>query len=137
MTTLDLILWVARIFFKERLKPRFNLARAIKSYCKHGGFSDHFLSKDKPITIRPLAKFVGGETLANQNAGIHFYLKDYLELLDFTGRAILEDKIGHIDNALPSILQRLSINHKSWFENTLNFEALYRKRFAPKLMLTG
>ncbi len=61
---------------KERLKPRFDLARAIKTYCKHGGFSDHFLCEDKPISIRPLAKFVGGETLANQNAGIHFSLKD-------------------------------------------------------------
>jgi len=121
---------------KERLKPAFDLAAAIKSYCEHGGFPDHFLSKANPITIRPLAEFSGGETLNNQSAAIHFYLKDYLELIDFTGRAILENKAGHIDSTMPPVLERLSISYKTWFENALNFEALYYKRFAPKFLLT-
>ncbi len=74
----------------------------------NGGFSDHFLAEVNPIPVRLLAKFMGGETLINQNSGIHFHFNDYLELLDFTGRAIVENKTGHIDNSLPSILQHLN-----------------------------
>ncbi len=122
---------------KERLTPTFDLAAAVKTYCEHGGFSDHFLAEVNPIPVRPLAEFVAGETLINQNFCIHFHFNDYLELLDFTGRAIVENKTGDIDNSLPTILQRLSISHKTWFENALNFEALYFKRFAPKFLLTG
>ncbi len=80
---------------------------------------------------------MGAETLTNQSAGIHFNFEDYLELVDFTGRAILENKAGYIDSRMPAILERLSISHKTWFENALNFEALYYKRFAPRLLLTG
>ncbi len=122
---------------KERIHPAFDLNAAIKSYCEHGGFSDHLLSRNDPIHIRPLAQFTGGESLSNQDRGVHFDFKDYLELLDFTGQVIREDKTGFIDNTLPPILDRLSIDGKSWFENCQHFETLYYKRFRSKHLLTG
>jgi len=83
-----------------------------------------------------LAKFNGGERQESSFSGINFYLKDYLELVDYSGRAIREDKTGHIDNNLPAILNRLSIPQERWFENCQQFEALYRDRFAPKMLFT-
>jgi hypothetical protein len=38
--------------------------------------------------------------------GIPLNLQDYIELVDWTGRAIWEDKQGYIDNNLPPILER-------------------------------
>lgn len=51
--------------------------------------------------------------------------------------AIVQNKSGHIDNQIPGIMFRLSIKPKTWFDNALNFEALYYKRFAPRFLLTG
>ncbi len=113
---------------KERIEPKFDLSRAIQSYCAHGGFSDH-LQCDNPIPIKPLAAFVGGEKL-NNAPGIHFEFKGYLELVDFTGRAIRDGKTGHIDEGFPPIIQRLGMEEKLWFRDCQNFEALYYQRFA-------
>ena len=122
---------------KERISPTFDLTSAVKSYCEHGGFSHQLLHKTDPIPVRPLAEFIGGQTRENQCSGIHFNFSDYLELLDFTGRAIVQGKSGHIDNQLPNILLRLTLKPKTWLENVQGFEALYHKRFAPLFLLTG
>jgi REP element-mobilizing transposase RayT len=41
-------------------------------------------------------------------------LRDYLELVDWTGRVIRADKRGAIDARLPPILQRLNIDEEAW-----------------------
>ena len=115
---------------KERIKPQFNLSRAIKSYICQGGFSEH-LQCENPIPIKPLVSFIGGERL-NQAPGIHFEFKDYLELVDFTGRAIRDDKTGHINEGFPPILQRLGMDEMLWFDDCQNFEARYYQRFCKK-----
>ena len=58
--------------------------------------------------------------------GVPFALKDYIELVDWTGRIIREDKRGHIDNSLPNILDRLSIDADSWKVLTTEFEKHFR-----------
>jgi len=45
---------------------------------------------------------------------IPYNLKDYLQLVDWTGRAIREDKPGFIDAAHPPILSRLGIDANGW-----------------------
>lgn len=45
---------------------------------------------------------------------IPFGLHDYLELVDWTGRALRADKPGAIELTLPPILARLSVNHEAW-----------------------
>ena len=47
---------------------------------------------------------------------IGFDLHDYLELVDYSGRAIRDDKRGFIVQATPPILQRLGINPDAWLE---------------------
>ncbi len=51
---------------------------------------------------------------AIQDSDIPFTLTDYLELVDWTGRAIREDKRGHIPAQLPPILERLRIDPAHW-----------------------
>lgn len=46
--------------------------------------------------------------------GMPFRLMDYLELVDWTGREIRDDKRGHIHRALPPILSRLGFEAEDW-----------------------
>jgi hypothetical protein len=41
-------------------------------------------------------------------------LSDYLQLVDWSGRAVRSDKRGAIDDRAPPILQRMSIAHDVW-----------------------
>ena len=45
----------------------------------------------------------------NEN-DIDFTLADYIDLVDSTGRLIVADKKGFIDNNLPPVLDRLGVN---------------------------
>ena len=53
---------------------------------------------------------------------IPFYWRDYLELIDWMGRAILPNKSGAIALASPKILKRLEINCDDWLENMPRIE---------------
>jgi hypothetical protein len=64
--------------------------------------------------------------------GILFSLKDYLQLVDTTGRMIRTDKRGAIPINLPPILERLSINRQQWLQQSQQFEKLYASQFAKK-----
>jgi len=46
--------------------------------------------------------------------GLPFQLTDYLELVDWTGRILREDKRGAIPENTPPILNRLNIESKHW-----------------------
>jgi hypothetical protein len=60
--------------------------------------------------------------IQEQTIGIPFELKDYLELVDWTGRIIRDDKRGAIECDLPSILQRLSLDGEACKILTTEFE---------------
>lgn len=66
-----------------------------------------------------LEAFVG---IKEDSIGIPFTLKDYIELVDWTGRIIRDDKRGHINHSLPNILDRISIDGESWKILTTEFE---------------
>ena len=66
-----------------------------------------------------IEKFVGSKPEAQ---GLPFSLKDYLELTDWTGRLIRENKRGAIDSALPPILKRLALDEEAWKTLTTQFE---------------
>ena len=59
-------------------------------------------------------------------AGLPFRLVDYLELVDWTGRQLRADKRGHIDGALPPILERLDLTADKWLKMTRHFESRFR-----------
>ncbi|MES9943197.1 MAG: hypothetical protein ABW121_21900 [Candidatus Thiodiazotropha sp. 6PLUC7] len=67
-----------------------------------------------------------GDPRQDMPKGLPFRLKDYLELVDWTGRAILENKRGFIAENQPSILERLQIDTKHWLYMTQNFESRFK-----------
>ncbi|NRD74904.1 transposase [Shewanella sp. VB17] len=71
-----------------------------------------------------LLPFIGNERL-NQPKGINFALKDYLELIDETGRIIRDDKRGAISANADKILTRLNIPADNWLKITTEFGHLF------------
>ncbi len=57
--------------------------------------------------------------------GLPFELKDYLELIELTGRCIREDKAGHIEDSQPALLNRLNISPENWLTLTKDFRKLF------------
>jgi hypothetical protein len=55
------------------------------------------------LAIKPLAKFEGDLTQKHQE-GILFSLKDYLDLVDFTGRILHPNERGAISESPPPVL---------------------------------
>ena len=53
---------------------------------------------------------------------IPYSLKDGCELVDITGRAIRNDKEGHIGHQNQPILQRLGLSDEQWLTLTTEFE---------------
>jgi hypothetical protein len=107
---------------QERIQPEFDVRQAIDDQTACGDLLDY------KTALKPLLPFHA--TLLNEpQAGILFNFEDYLALVDWTGRIIRSDKLGHIDNALPPILVRLKISSEQWRTNTTQFEAIHPKRF--------
>jgi hypothetical protein len=59
--------------------------------------------------------------------GLPFRLKDYLEHVEWTGRAILENKRDYITDHQPAVLERLHVNPKHWLYMTQHFESHLKK----------
>jgi putative transposase len=53
-----------------------------------------------------------------------FSLSGYLDLVDYSGRAILENKRGYIPENLPSILERLDLNPDTWMDELKGFKSV-------------
>jgi hypothetical protein len=107
---------------QERVQPGFNLQQAIDDQTECGDLLD-FKSP-----LKPLLSFESRLTNELQS-GILFSFTEYLALVDWTGRIIRSDKRGHIDNALPPILDRLQITAEQWRINATQFEAIHPRRF--------
>ena len=107
---------------RERIHPEFDLTQAIKTQIEQGDLLDF------KTALKPLLHFEAGITNQPQS-GILFAYQDYLQLIDWTGRAIRDDKRGFIDRDLPPILNRLQISPEQWLMNTTKFESIHAGRF--------
>ena len=92
---------------KERLAPQINLAHAIQNQLDSGHL------RQFPVSLKPLLNFEGSERDGVQR-GILFSLRDYLELVDYTGRLIHPAKRGTIPAHTPPILARLGLTPDEW-----------------------
>ncbi|MDF1692494.1 MAG: transposase [Zhongshania sp.] len=113
---------------KERINPSLNLAKTITKLLQTQRLN-HF-----DVTLKPLLSFEDNLTDKDQ-FGILFSLKDYLELVDQTGRIVHDDKKGAIALHLPKIIERLGIDRKTWLNNVTAFEKNYRQHFSKRRQL--
>ena len=81
-----------------------------------------------------LASFVGNPR-EPMPTGLPFHLKDYIQLVEVTGKVIRSDKRGHIDQQLPPILERLNITSKDWLILATQFEARFKSLVGCKARL--
>ncbi|MCL1127937.1 transposase [Shewanella surugensis] len=72
-----------------------------------------------------LLDFVGNET-REKAKGLLFHLKNYLQLVDETGRIIRDDKRGAISESAMPILNRLNIPQENWLQLTTEFSRLFK-----------
>ena len=109
---------------QERIKPKWNLKEAIKRQVKQktlSAITNSAFNKLKPAQLMPLD---------NQNPQtLPLNFKDYLELVDWTGRIIREDKRGYIKQSTPPILERLTMSNNDWLINSNQFEKVFNKHF--------
>ena len=75
--------------------------------------------------VTGLMPFVGNPR-HNIPKGLPFRLTDYLELVDWSGRILREDKRGAIDSQIPDIITRLNIEPKHWAYLTQHFESRFK-----------
>jgi len=59
------------------------------------------------------------------NTGVPFDYEDYIALLDWTGRAVRDDKKGAIPAHIQPILQRLNINEEAWVGSVKHFDSWF------------
>jgi hypothetical protein len=55
-----------------------------------------------------------------------FTLPDYLQLVDITSRYIHPTKRGRVEHTLPTLVERLNIEHEQWLTLTTQFEACFK-----------
>ena len=78
--------------------------------------------QQQPRTLLPFA----GYSRQDMPKGLPFRLDDYLELVDWTGRIMRDDKRGAIPDSLPPILERLNIDPQHWLYLTRHFESPFK-----------
>ena len=78
--------------------------------------------QQQPAELMPFA----GNPRTSMPHGLPFRLTDYLELVDWTGRIMRNDKRGFIPDNLQPILVRLGIETKQWQYLTQNFESPFK-----------
>ena len=77
--------------------------------------------KKAPCTLLGFSDTVN-QTQAQKEKAIPFERNDYFALVDWSGRAILQNKRGSIPENTPPILTRLGIDEKDWINHIRYFE---------------
>jgi hypothetical protein len=111
---------------KERLAPTFNTVTTLNIQPEQGHLFNNVYSP-----IKPLLHFEGATNNALQT-GILFDLKEYLQLVDITGRILHPHKLGFIDTTLPPILERLGLDQTTWLKHVNQFEAIYERCYSKR-----
>lgn len=81
---------------------------------------------NSPTQPEQLAPFLGNPR-KDTPEGLQFKLEDYLNLVEWTGRVLRDDKRGAINENLPPVLQRLRITEEQWSTLTQGFEKQFHQ----------
>lgn len=100
----------------------------------HTSVKHRITNASQKNTAQPLFQFAGYPR-KDMPEGLPFKFDDYLELLDWTGRILREDKRGFIDNRTAPILQRINIEPESWVFLCKHFESPFKGMVGSLLKL--
>lgn len=103
------------------------------------GINEHInngnaIHKDKKIEIDELsekinsARWLAQFPKENEFQTMPFYKiteRDYLDLLDWTGRILHPKKTGAIPHDIPHIFERLQIDKNEWLDTIINYDKLF------------
>jgi len=81
-------------------------------------------AEKKNTAYKPLVRFIGADHQCSPQ-GIMFTLLDYLELVDWTGRMMCDEKRGSISAEAPVLLGVLGLNSDTWFMLANDFGKTY------------
>jgi REP element-mobilizing transposase RayT len=99
-----------------------SIQERIETYAKdQGKYKVKKKTIKQPKTLYP---FKGSKNSDNSKT-INFELTDYLRLVDWTGRAIHEDKKDAIPNDLAPILERIGLNPDAWLKSVSHYNRHY------------
>lgn len=79
----------------------------------------------------PLMAFAGAISNRTPDHHLPYSFVEYLELLDWTGRAVRDDKRGHISADLPPILHRLEFGAEQWLKTATSIERRFFSAIGP------
>ncbi|MDX2423259.1 MAG: hypothetical protein QNK43_11345 [Amphritea sp.] len=79
-------------------------------------------AEQQPETLLPFV----GYPRKDMPEGLPFRLSDYIELVDWSGRIMREDKKGYIPDHLPNILQCLDMDARHWLYLNRHFEKPFK-----------
>jgi putative transposase len=90
-------------------------------------------SEDPPPETEksPLMPFAGAINQATPANHLPYSFADYLELVDWTGKAVRDDKRGSIPSNMPGILQRLNIEPEQWIKASSGIERHFYGAIGP------
>ncbi|MCU7920275.1 MAG: hypothetical protein KZQ95_18235 [Candidatus Thiodiazotropha sp. (ex Epidulcina cf. delphinae)] len=112
MVSADIETWRHRLYDISWFMRNLNETIARRANAEDG-CSGH-TADETPPTPKGLLPFIGRERI-DKPQGLPFSLTDYLQLTDWTGRAIRDDKSGAIPDHQAPILERLNIDlEPSW-----------------------
>ena len=110
---------------KERARPVFDPEKAKADQLSEGAL----LSFNTPI--KPLLHFEDALKGSNQT-GLPFTWQDYLQIVDYTGRAVHPAKRGSVPEHLPPILCRLGLGNQDWITRSMQFESIYEQQYSRR-----
>lgn len=87
--------------------------------------------KSPALPLMPFAGQISEVANASMTNAIPFSLADYLALVDWSGRAVRDDKRGSIPGNLPPILQRLQIAPEQWLKASSGIEKNFTYAIGP------
>lgn len=88
----------------------------------------------QPPVDHPLAELMSFAGAINENTpanSLPHNFSDYLELVEWTGRVMREDKRGYIPSNLPPILQRLNVAPDQWLKAANGIERHFTHAIGP------
>jgi putative transposase len=89
------------------------------------------IDAEESVAQAPLMAFAGAINANTPANLLPHNFADYVELVDWTGRAVREDKPGSIPGHLPPILQRLNIAPEQWLKAATGMEHHFYHAIGP------